>query len=68
MTQRESILFNLLHQACALISVEANDHADGRFYDDKAQRKRIAKTLREFLEYAEKHARPIVDNPEHLKG
>ena len=62
MTQRESILFNLLHQACALISVEANDHQSTRKYPDKAQRQRIAKTLREFNDYAEKHARPIADS------
>jgi hypothetical protein len=49
MTEKEKLLHSWLHQACALLSVEARDHAENRQWDDAKQRKEIAKIIRSFL-------------------
>lgn len=48
MTEREQALYDWLHQACALLSVEAQDHEHNSQMDRK-KRQEIAKILRQFL-------------------
>jgi hypothetical protein len=52
MTEREQVLYDWLHQACALLAVEARDHHENRMYDDMRQQRDISRTLRDFIQKA----------------